>query len=92
MAVFGTCCSCLLCKLIQAFSTQGGGRYNLAAEDEPSRSVSTRMPRFFSRSAMFRAMTTGTPVSISWVVRYRFRSMLVASTRSMMTSGSSPRI
>ena len=33
MAVFGACCSCLLCKLIQAFSAQGGGRYNLAAED-----------------------------------------------------------
>ena len=32
-------------------------------------------------------MTTGTPVSISCVVRYKFLSMLVASTKSMITSG-----
>ena len=54
-----------------------------------SRSVSILISRFSSRSAIFKAITTGTPVSINCVVRYRFRSMLVASTRFTITSGCS---
>ena len=49
--------------------------------------VSIFSPRFSMRSAILSAMTTGMPVSMTWVVRYRLRSMFVASTRSMMTSG-----
>ena len=51
------------------------------------RSTSILIPRFSNKSAIFKAMTTGTPVSISCVVRYKFLSMLVASTKSMITSG-----
>ena len=51
------------------------------------RSTSIFMPLFSRRSVMFNAMTTGTPVSMSWVVKYRLRSMLVESTRSTITSG-----
>ena len=38
-------------------------------------------------SIMFRATTTGTPSSISCTVRYRLRSMLVASTMLMTALG-----
>ena len=51
------------------------------------RSTSILIPRFSNKSAIFKAMTTGTPVSISCVVRYKFLSMFVASTKSMITSG-----
>ena len=44
-------------------------------------------PAFFTRSIMLRAMTTGMPSSVSWVVRYRLRSRLVASTMFKMASG-----
>ena len=40
-----------------------------------------------TRSIMFTAMTTGMPSSISWVVRYRLRSMLVPSMMFRMASG-----
>ena len=46
-------------------------------------------PFFFTTSIMFRAMTTGMPISMTWVVRYRLRSRLVASTRLTITSGCS---
>ena len=52
-----------------------------------SRFVSMRIFRFASRSDMFSAITTGIPVSISCVVKYRFLSIFVASTRSIITSG-----
>ena len=54
--------------------------------------TSMLMPFFFRRSHIFKAITTGIPVSISCVVRYRLRSMLVASTKSTMTSGFSFKI
>ena len=44
-------------------------------------------PAFLTRSIMLRAMTTGMPSSVSWVVRYRLRSRLVASTMFKMASG-----
>ena len=44
-------------------------------------------PFFSTRSIMFRARTTGMPRSMIWVVRYRLRSRLVASTRLTTTSG-----
>ena len=46
-------------------------------------------PFFRTRSIMFTATTTGIPSSMSWVVRYRFRSMLVPSTIFKMASGCS---
>ena len=45
------------------------------------------LPR--TSSIMFRATTMGTFSSMSCMVRYRFRSMLVASTILMMPSGCS---
>ena len=42
---------------------------------------------FLRRSTMLSAITTGIPISRSCVARYRFLSMFVASTRSMITSG-----
>ena len=54
--------------------------------------VSILIPLFSRRSVMFSAITTGTPVSISCVVRYRLRSIFVASTRSIITSGLSFKI
>ena len=53
------------------------------------RSMSILIPLLASRSAIFNAITTGIPVSIIWVVRYKLRSMFVASTRFTITSGSS---
>ena len=47
-------------------------------------------PLFSTRSAMFRAATTGRPVSTTWSARYRLRSRLVASITWMTTSGSPP--
>ena len=44
-------------------------------------------PLFASRSAMFNAITTGIPISRIWVVRYKFLSMFVASTRLMIACG-----
>ena len=44
-------------------------------------------PPAVTSSIMFRASTMGIRISISWRVRYRFRSMLVASTMLMRPSG-----
>ena len=55
-------------------------------------STSILMSFFLIRSAILRASTTGIPVSRSCVVRYRFLSILVASTRSIITSGFSFKI
>ena len=49
--------------------------------------VSMRMPRCSSKSHMFRATTMGRPVSMSWELRYRLRSRLVASTTLIIMSG-----
>ncbi len=53
----------------------------------PSFAVSILSPFLRTRSIMLKAMTTGMPISTSWVVRYRFLSMLVPSTMFRMTSG-----
>ena len=42
---------------------------------------------FFTKSTIFKAITTGIPVSINCVVKYRFLSILVASTKLIITSG-----
>ena len=47
-------------------------------------------PFSFTRSIMLTAMTTGIPSSISCVLRYKFLSMLVPSTRFRIASGLSP--
>ena len=49
--------------------------------------TSITSPRFLTISIMFSAITTGMPISSSWVDRYRLRSMLDASTRFMIASG-----
>ena len=54
--------------------------------------ASMASPAFSTASIMLRAMMTGTSISISCVVRYRFRSRLVASTTLMTQSGFSSRI
>ena len=46
------------------------------------------LPR--TSSIMFRASTMGVSSSMSCIVRYRLRSMLVASTMLMMPVGFSP--
>ena len=51
--------------------------------------VSMRSPFFLTISIMFNAISTGMPISVSCVVRYRLRSMLDASTRLTTTSGRS---
>ena len=50
-------------------------------------STSTESPSFSSASIMFRPMTMGTFSSSNWSVRYRFLSMLVASTMFRIASG-----
>ena len=55
----------------------------------PNFSRSMLSPLFRTRSIMFTATTTGSPSSISWVVRYRLRSILVPSTMFKTTSGGS---
>ena len=55
-----------------------------AADNLP---VSILSPFLWTMSIMFKAMTMGAPTSRSWVVRYRFRSRLEASTMFKMTSG-----
>ena len=49
--------------------------------------TSISIPRFLAMSIMFRAMHTGTPISISWTVRYRLRSRLEASTMLTTMAG-----
>ena len=49
-------------------------------------------PALSTSSIMFSATITGTSVSSSWVVRYRLRSRLVASTIFIMPYGFSSRI
>ena len=51
--------------------------------------LSSRSPRFSTKSIMFIATTIGTPNSKSWVVRYRFRSKLAPSTMFKMALGGS---
>ena len=53
----------------------------------PSLFRSIWSPFLRTRSIMFTATTTGRPSSMSWVVRYRLRSMLVPSTMLRMASG-----
>ena len=57
-----------------------------------SRPQSITSPFFSTSSIKFTASTTGRSSSRSCMVRYRFRSRLVASTMSMMASGCSPRM
>ena len=56
----------------------------------PSRLRSMTSPFLRTTSIMFTATTVGMPSSMSWVVRYRFRSIFVPSTILMMASGFSP--
>ena len=92
---FSGACSWLVLASFTAFSTTSFRPVLLRAEVStisqpraaPSFLASIRSPVFFNRSLMFRAITTGIPTSSTWVVRYRFLSMLVASTRLMMASG-----
>ena len=49
--------------------------------------TSTVLPFARISSIMFRAITMGMPSSISCMVRYKLRSILVASTMLMMPSG-----
>ena len=51
--------------------------------------VSILSPLFFTTSIMLMATTTGMPSSVSWVVKYRFRSRLEPSTMFRMASGRS---
>ncbi len=45
------------------------------------------MPWVSSRSVMFSAITTGSPISSTWLARNRFRRRFVASTISSTASG-----
>ena len=56
------------------------------------RFVSILIFLFFNKSAIFKAITTGTPVSINCVVKYKFLSIFVASTKLIITSGLSFKI
>ena len=54
-----------------------------------SSSILILSPFLRTMSIMLMAMTTGMPSSVSWVVRYRFRSRLVPSMMFRMASGRS---
>ncbi len=78
-----------------AFAAASSEPVPLSAEvsttSQPSASPSFRMsitsPFLRTTSIMLMAMTVGIPSSMSCVVRYRFRSILVPSTMSIMASG-----
>ena len=67
------------------FSAEVGTMGQPSSRDRPSTSILS--PFFSTRSIMFSAMTTGIPRFRIWLVRYRLRSRLVASTRLITASG-----
>ena len=77
-----------------AFSIPVSFRAEISTTGQPSFSASFATlilsPFLFTISIMLTAMTTGIPSSISCVLRYKLRSMLVPSTRFRIASGLSP--
>ena len=73
-----------LSSLHAAFALQCADLNGLAAQLGAQSILS---PFLRTRSIMLTAITTGMPSSISWVVRYRLRSMLVPSMIFRMASG-----
>ena len=74
-------------QFVNALVLRGGNGHHRHASSASSPFTSTVLPLARISSIMFSAITMGMPSSISCMVRYKLRSMLVASTMLMMPSG-----